>query len=156
MSNAWYLIIVPNMNKITTFFSAISQQTLKIYEEIAIITQIWHTVKFYFMWISSLLYLIMIPNMKTIHPAIWHGGMHEDGLTRQTYMCRRMDGLMDWTRSYMPWFHYCGLGNNKTNRIMTDMPIKCNCVWRISKSCMCFAKLHPTYFPEWLPLWWSV
>ena len=37
MSNAWHLKTVLNTNKITTFFSTISQQTLKIYEKIAII-----------------------------------------------------------------------------------------------------------------------
>ena len=47
MSNIWYMIIVPIMNKIATFFSKISQQTLKIYEKIHIITQIWHRAKFY-------------------------------------------------------------------------------------------------------------
>ena len=29
MNNAWYLITIPNMNNITTFFSEISQQRLK-------------------------------------------------------------------------------------------------------------------------------
>ena len=50
MSNRWYmyLITVPNLNKITTFFSDISQQTLKIYEKMAIITQSCHRAKFYF------------------------------------------------------------------------------------------------------------
>ena len=65
MSNTWYLITVPNM-KITTFFSAISLQTLKIYEKIAIISQIGHRAKFYFTCIYGPWYLIMIPNMKTI------------------------------------------------------------------------------------------
>ena len=37
-NNTWYLIAVPNMNKITTFFSELSQQTFKLYENIAIIT----------------------------------------------------------------------------------------------------------------------
>ena len=36
LSNAQYLITVPCMNKITTFFPEISQQTLQIYEKIAI------------------------------------------------------------------------------------------------------------------------
>ena len=31
--NTWYLIIVPNINKITTFFSQISQQILNLYEK---------------------------------------------------------------------------------------------------------------------------
>ena len=55
ISNTWYLIIVSNMNQITTFFSQISQEILKIHEEkVAIITQ---------------MLLIMVPNMKKIHPA---------------------------------------------------------------------------------------
>ena len=36
MSNTWYLVTVPNMNK-TTFYP-VSQQTLKMSEKIAIIT----------------------------------------------------------------------------------------------------------------------
>ena len=39
ISNTWHLITVPNMNKINPFFWERSQQTLKIYEKIAIITQ---------------------------------------------------------------------------------------------------------------------
>ena len=60
MSNASYLITVPNMNTITTFFSKISQQTLKVYEIMA---------KSYFTCLSRPWYLIMVPNMKKIHPA---------------------------------------------------------------------------------------
>ena len=33
MNNAWYLITVPNMNKITTFYSEIAQKPLKLYEK---------------------------------------------------------------------------------------------------------------------------
>ena len=40
--NTWYLIIVPNMNKINPFFSVISQQIHKMYVKVAIITHIWH------------------------------------------------------------------------------------------------------------------
>ena len=49
----WYLIPVPYMNKITTFFSEISQQTLNIYEKMAKITQIGHKAKFYFTYPSA-------------------------------------------------------------------------------------------------------
>ena len=92
-------IIGLNMNKITTFFFEISQQTHKIYEKIAI-TQIWHRAKFYLTCISGPWYLIMVPNMNKIHPAI----MEE---------CVRTDWQMDWTLSYIPWFHLGGVGNNK-------------------------------------------
>ena len=58
------------MNKITTYFSDILQQTLKLYEKMATITQMWQTAKFHFTWISNPWYLIMVPNMKKVHPAI--------------------------------------------------------------------------------------
>ena len=70
MSNASYLITVSDMTKIITFFSEISQQTLKIDEKIAIISQIWHSAKFCFTCFSSSWYQIMVPNMKEIHPVI--------------------------------------------------------------------------------------
>ena len=90
MSNAWYLITVPNMNKITTFFSEISQ-VLKSYEKIAIITQIWHRAKFYFTCINGPWYLIMVRNMKKIHLAI----MGE---------CMRTDRRLDWWTGPVPIF----------------------------------------------------
>ena len=37
ISNTWYLISVPNMNEINAFFFAISQQTSKMYEKVAIV-----------------------------------------------------------------------------------------------------------------------
>ena len=37
------MINVPNMNKINIFFSEISQQIYKMYEKVAIITQIWQS-----------------------------------------------------------------------------------------------------------------
>ena len=39
-------------------------------KKIAIITHIWHRAKFYCTCISDPWYLIMVPNLKTIHPAI--------------------------------------------------------------------------------------
>ena len=94
ISNKWYLITVPNINKITTFFSETSQQRLENYEKIAIITQIWHRPKFYFTCISGPWYLIMVPNMKKIYQAIMeHGGVCKNRRT-------------DWTLSYILWFHF--------------------------------------------------
>ena len=79
------------------------QQSLEIYEEIAIISQIWHRAKIYFMYISSPWYLIMVPNMMEIHPSIHpsipYGGMFEDGRT-------------DWTLSYIPQFRLGRVGNS--------------------------------------------
>ena len=66
----WYLITLPNMNNITTFCSEISQQTLEMYEKIAIINQIGHSAKFYFTSISGPWYLIMVPEMMKMHLAI--------------------------------------------------------------------------------------
>ena len=56
----------------------------KVYEKIPIISQIWHRVKMYFTCISSPWYLIMVPNMKEIHPAI---------MEECTRMVRQTDGL---------------------------------------------------------------
>ena len=70
ISNAWYLKTVSKMNKITTFFSEISQQTFKIYDFFYIITQIWNRAKLYFTCISGPWYLIMVPNIKKIHSAV--------------------------------------------------------------------------------------
>ena len=50
--------------------SEISQQTLKIYEQMAIITQMWYRAKFYFTCMCALWYLIMVPNTTTNYPAI--------------------------------------------------------------------------------------
>ena len=53
----------------------------------------------------------MVPDHGTQYkenPFSYHGGMHKDVLTD-----RLVDGLMDWTRSCIPWFHLSGAGNNK-------------------------------------------
>ena len=103
MRNAWYLITVPNMNNITTFFSDISQQTLniKFYEKIAIITQIWHRAKFYFTSIHGSWYMIMVPNMKKIHLAIMEECMRTDW-----EMDGQTDGWMDsWTDGLDPFLY---------------------------------------------------
>ena len=73
------------MNKIITFFAEISQQTLKSYEKIAIITQIWHKAKFYFTRISGVWYLIIVLNMKKIHMTIMEECARTDWpMARQT------------------------------------------------------------------------
>ena len=59
-----------NEKKIYIFFSEISQQTLKMYEKIATISQISYRAKIYFTYFISPWYLIMVPSMKEIHPAI--------------------------------------------------------------------------------------
>ena len=81
----------------TTFFE-ISQQTLKIYEKIAIITQIWHKAKFYFICISSLCYLIMVPNMKKSIQPSW--------IPRQIH--RLTDGLDSFLYSPIPLIRRSG------------------------------------------------
>ena len=86
MNNACYLITVSNINKITTFFYDISQQTLNIYETIAIITEMWHRAKFYFTCISGPLNQIMVPNIKKIYPVT---------VQECTIMDRWTEGWMD-------------------------------------------------------------
>ena len=67
MSNTLYLLTVPNVNKINPFFSQLLQQIHKMYEKIAIITQIWHRVTWYFTSMSiDAWYLITVPNMNKI------------------------------------------------------------------------------------------
>ena len=46
-------------------------------------------------------YLIIVSNMKKIHPPI----MEE---------CRKMDRLMDCSLPYIPQFHVGGVGNNES------------------------------------------
>ena len=62
-NNTWYLITVPNMNKISPFFYEISQQIHKMYEKVAIITQIWQKAKCYFTSMSNALYLIAVTHI---------------------------------------------------------------------------------------------
>ena len=62
-------------------------------EKIAIITQIWHSVKYYCTCISSSWNLIMVPNRKknlSRYHGDCHGGMREKRLTD-----RLMDGWLD-------------------------------------------------------------
>ena len=61
MSNAWYMSAVPNMNKIMTFLSQISQSTLKIYNKNTYFAEIWHRDKFNFTCIRGIWCLIMVP-----------------------------------------------------------------------------------------------
>ena len=66
---------------IITFFSEISQQTLNIYEKLAIVSQMWQRGKFYFTHISSPWYMIKVPNVKEILPAIMEECMRMDSQT---------------------------------------------------------------------------
>ena len=59
------MVPVPNMNKMATF-SAISQQTHKMYEKVAVITQIWHKDKRYFTSMSNASYLVTVLNTNKI------------------------------------------------------------------------------------------
>ena len=74
ISNEWYqalyLITVPNMNKINTFIGISCTNTHNLWR-MAIITQIWHRAKFYFTCIINPCSLIMVPDMKKIHPPLW-------------------------------------------------------------------------------------
>ena len=103
MSNTWYLLTVPTMNRITTFFSQISQKTLQMYEKIFIITQIWERAKFYSTCMSNSWYLITVPNITKIQSAIME-------------YCSRMDWEMHcWTGPFpIPWFSLGGVENNNT------------------------------------------
>ena len=87
MNNVWYLITVPSMNKITTFVSEISQQTLKIYgKKIHYYSNLAQSKILFYMHQWPMV-LNHAPNMKNIHPVI----MEE---------CKRMDiqndRQMDW------------------------------------------------------------
>ena len=94
------------MNKINTFFSELYQQTLKIYEKIDIITQIWHRAKFYFKCINGPWDLIHSKQYEE-NPASHHSEKHKDRHTDKL-----TDGLMDWTLSYILQFRLGGVGNN--------------------------------------------
>ena len=98
MNNAWYLINVPNMNKITTFSSEIAHQTLKIYEK----CQNYSNLALSFTCISSPWYLIMVPNMNNIQPANMQEYARMDSqMARRTvrWKDRWLDRLMDQTLS---------------------------------------------------------
>ena len=66
MSNTWYVITEPNVNKINPFFSIIPQQIYKMFEKQAIIIQIWHKAKCYFTGMSNTWYMITVPNLNKI------------------------------------------------------------------------------------------
>ena len=100
------MLTVPHINEMNTVFSEISQQADNIYEQIAIITQIWQRAKFYFMCISSQRYWIMIPNMRKIHPTIMEE--YTVIMDRQS----QTDRLIDQNHSYIPQFRDGGEGNN--------------------------------------------
>ena len=89
---AWYLIIVPNMNQIITFFSDISQQTLKHCHNYSNLAQ------------SQILFYMhqqpMIPDHGTQYeenPASHHGRMNKD-----RHPDGRRDGLTPFLYSPIP------------------------------------------------------
>ena len=61
-----YLITIPNMNKITPFFSDISQQTHKVYEKVAINFPIWYRAICYGTSMSNTWYMITVSNMNKL------------------------------------------------------------------------------------------
>ena len=99
------------MNKIT-FFSKILQQTLRRYETLAIISQIWQSQILFYMHQHPIVLGHGTQYQKEIHPPImeectrkdWQMDWWTDGL-----MHRQM---MDWTLFYITWFHLGGVGNN--------------------------------------------
>ena len=83
------MVLDYGMNKITT---------IKIYEKMALITQIWHRAKFYFMYIVSAWNLIMVSNMKkSIRPS-WRNVQGGTG----GWMDGQMDGLDLFLYSLIP------------------------------------------------------
>ena len=72
--------------------------TPKMYEKNATISQIWHTAKIYFTCNSSPWYLIIVPNIKEIHPAIMEECLRMD---RQD---GRTDRRLDWWTGPFPIF----------------------------------------------------
>ena len=79
---------VPNMNTKKSPHSSLRYHNKhsKFRKQIAIITQIWHRAKFYFICISSPWYLIMVHcTIYEENPSNHHGGMCKD---------RETDGLM--------------------------------------------------------------
>ena len=109
ISNTLYLITVPHKNKITTFFSEISQQTLNL----------WKNCHIYWNLAQSQISFCMHQWPMVHHhgtqyeenPSSHHGVMHE-----ARHLDRLLDGLMgrltDSTRSYIPRIHLGGAGNN--------------------------------------------
>ena len=62
----WYLITVATMGKLNPFFSELAQQIHKMYEQVALITQIWHSTRGYFTSMSNTWCLITVPSMNKI------------------------------------------------------------------------------------------
>ena len=82
--------------------------TLKMYEKIAIITQIWYKAKFYFTDLSGPWYLIMVP-------ILWRKSWRNT----QGRLDRRIN--WDWSLSYIPRFHL--LIGRAENMLKGDFPI---------------------------------
>ena len=68
IKHLFWLITIPNVNKINPLFSTILQQTHTILENIAVITQIMHRAKWYFTSTSKTCHMITVPHMYKIDP----------------------------------------------------------------------------------------
>ena len=108
MINAWYLINVPNMHKITCDILLWDITTnSKFIFKMAIITQVWHGAKFYF--------------ASTAHDTD-HGTIYEENPASHDMEAYYKDGLTDeWmarltdqVHSYIPRLRYWRVGNNIT------------------------------------------
>ena len=83
---------LPNMKIINLFFSEISQQTHKMYEQMATITQILHRAKCYFTCIGSGRCLITIADMNKIN-------IFSSKISQQTHSKLRQNGN-DYSKRY--------------------------------------------------------
>ena len=77
-SNTWFLITIPNLNTFTTFFSAISQQTFKVYVQIPQIVK--YGTEPNSVLRTSAAYMVLDQGSKyEENSSSHHGGMCEDG-----------------------------------------------------------------------------
>ena len=100
ISNTWYLITVPNVNQIIPFFSEIAQQIHKVYEKVAIITQICQ---------SQILFYVYQQPMVSDHGywyQIWGKSIQPSwrNVQGQTNVCTVLAGKMDWWTMPIPIF----------------------------------------------------
>ena len=86
-----WLIVIPNMNKITLFSKIYHNKHVQFMKNVAIITQIWYGPKRYFTCISNTLYLITVPNINTINAFfsdttntqnVWQSGQNYSNLAK--------------------------------------------------------------------------
>ena len=108
INDIYYLITIPSMNKINTFFSHILQQTHQIYEKIAIIIQFGRERNSIGCALAGHGTWLWYQIWRTIHLAIMEEYMR---MARQ--LARHTDGQLDWTHSYILWVAYCRARNNK-------------------------------------------